>query len=354
VLRSRRRAVAALATGVVTAGVFFGVLPHVADLGDVWRLIRTLPAAEIAALLALTVLNLAPYAWLSQASLPGLRFGPALVVTQTSTAVANTVPAGGGVGVGVTYAMYAHYDFDPTAIALSITTTGVANLFVKFAMPAVAAVLLAVAGDAPSWTWHAARIGVALTLVTVLFVWAVLAERPSARAVVRSGARLVARARGRDRDAAAHAAEERLALVDHDAAALFRPRGLLILLLAVVSHLALYVLFAACLAAVSVDLPVSVSFAVFAVVRLGLAVPVTPGSVGVAEAGYAAALVSSGAAAEPAVAAVLLFRAASYLVPIPVGAACWLVFRQGVGRTRGARVADPLVLGARGDGTPSR
>jgi hypothetical protein len=91
--------------------------------------------------------------------------------------------------------------------------------------------------------------------------------------------------------------------------------------------------FAGCLAALGGRVPIAVSFAVFAVVRLGLAVPVTPGGVGVAEAGYAAALVAAGAAAEPAVAATLLFRAASYLLPIPLGLGCWVAWRRRTGRT---------------------
>jgi uncharacterized protein (TIRG00374 family) len=319
--------IATALTAVVVVAAFAGVLPRVADLHGVWPLIRGLPAERIAALTALTIVNLFTFAALTVASLPGLRFGAAFVVTQVSTAVANTVPAGGGVGVGVTYALLSGYGFPPSPIAVSVTTTGVANLFVKFAMPAVAAALLAVSGDAPGWVWHAARIGAVLTLLTAAFVRSVLAERGGvARRLVRAVARGVARVRRRDPVAAARTADATVAGARRDAAALFRPRGAVILGLATVSHLALYVLFVACLAAVHVRLPLSVSFAVFAVVRLGLAVPVTPGSVGVAEAGYAAALVSAGATAEPAVAAVLLFRAASYLVPIPVGLGCWLAF----------------------------
>jgi len=108
----------------------------------------------------------------------------------------------------------------------------------------------------------------------------------------------------------------------------FRARGPWVAVAAVVSHVALYALFAACLAATGAGIGLALSFAVFGVIRLGLTVPVTPGGVGVAEAGYAAALVGAGAEADPAVAAVLLFRAATYLLPIPIGLACWLPFRR--------------------------
>lgn len=325
----RKRVVATVVTALVVLVAFVGVLPRVADLGAVWRLVAGLPAPVVAGIAALAVFNLVTYPLLSMASLPGLTFGQAFVVTQASTAVANTVPAGSGVGVGVTYAMYGGYGFDSGAIALSVTSTGLANAVVKFVMPAVAAVVLVVSGDAPPWAWNAARVGVLLLAVTLVLLWAALRGRRFAVGIVRWVAGTVARVRHRDRAAAARAGEKWLATLVQDAASSFRVRGPLVAVAAVVSHLALYALFAACLAATGAGLGIALSFAVFGVVRLGLTVPVTPGGVGVAEAGYAAALVGAGAAADPAVAAVLLFRAATYLLPIPIGLACWLQWRRG-------------------------
>ena len=298
---SRRRLVASLGTGAVVAVAFAGFLPRVGDLGDAWRVVRGLSPGWTLTLAGLALLNLATYPWLSMASLPGLRFWPALVVTQTSTAVANTVPAGAGVGVGVTYAMYGRYRFDRSAIALSITTTGIANTAVRFAMPLVAAGWLAVAGDAPGWAWHAALIGAAAAVVCTAAVWIVVT-----------------------RPALVTWAEQRLGPIRRDARALSGRRGWLIVGTAVVSHLALYALFLACVAATGAAIAPGTAFAVFATVRLGLSIPVTPGGVGIAEAGYAAALTGVGIPGAPAVAAVLLFRAASYLLPIPLGLACWL------------------------------
>ena len=328
----RKRVVATVVTALVVLVAFVGVLPRVADLGAVWRLVVDLPAPVVLGLLALAVFNLATYPLLSMASLPGLTFGQAFVVTQASTAVANTVPAGGGIGIGVTYAMYGGYGFDSGAIALSVTSTGLANAVVKFLMPAVAAVALVVSGDAPPWAWNAARIGVLLLVVTSVLLWAALRGRRFAVGLVRRVAGLVARVRRRDRAAAAKAAERWLATLVKDAAASFKARGPWVAIAALVSHLALYALFAACLAATGAGIGLALSFAVFGVVRLGLTVPVTPGGVGVAEAGYAAALVGAGAAADPAVAAVLLFRALSYLLPVPIGLACWLLWRRSAAR----------------------
>jgi uncharacterized membrane protein YbhN (UPF0104 family) len=67
----------------------------------------------------------------------------------------------------------------------------------------------------------------------------------------------------------------------------------------------------------------------FAFVRLISAIPITPGGLGVVELGLTAAL-SSGATstvATQAATAVLIYRALSYLLPIPIGAGCYIFWR---------------------------
>jgi hypothetical protein len=51
---------------------------------------------------AMTV-NLVTYWLANMAALPGLGLGHAAVLTQTTTSVANTLPAGGAIAVGLTY-----------------------------------------------------------------------------------------------------------------------------------------------------------------------------------------------------------------------------------------------------------
>ena len=52
-------------------------------------------------------------------------------------------------------------------------------------------------------------------------------------------------------------------------------------------------------------------------------VPITPGGLGVVEAGLTTWLVLSGVGAHEAVVATLLYRLASYWLPIPLGALAW-------------------------------
>jgi uncharacterized protein (TIRG00374 family) len=57
------------------------------------------------------------------------------------------------------------------------------------------------------------------------------------------------------------------------------------------------------------------------------ALPITPGGIGVMELGLAGALIAAGGAHAEVVAAVLVYRTMSFLLPLPVGAITYFVWR---------------------------
>ena len=69
--------------------------------------------------------------------------------------------------------------------------------------------------------------------------------------------------------------------------------------------------------------------AAFSFVRLISALPVTPGGVGVVELGYAASMTigMDDLTSAQVVAAILVFRAITYLLPIPLGLASYVIWR---------------------------
>ena len=96
-----KRVVQALISLAIVVGIFAGVMPLIADYGDVFDTIRAMTSLEIGSLLVVGLWNLATYWFVLVAALPGLRLREAAVVNQASTAVSNTLPAGGAIGVGV-------------------------------------------------------------------------------------------------------------------------------------------------------------------------------------------------------------------------------------------------------------
>jgi uncharacterized membrane protein YbhN (UPF0104 family) len=70
------------------------------------------------------------------------------------------------------------------------------------------------------------------------------------------------------------------------------------------------------------------AFAVYAFSRLLSAVPITPGGVGLIDLGYIGGLTAfSGQEKAAIVAAVLLFRALTYALQIPIGAFTYIIWR---------------------------
>ena len=87
-----------------------------------------------------------------------------------------------------------------------------------------------------------------------------------------------------------------------------------------------FLLFRLCLEAVGVHMSWSHAFAAYAVGRLLTTVAVTPGGIGVAEAGAAAVMIALGVPGEGTAAAVTLFALYSYLLEIPFGALAAVVW----------------------------
>src|SRR5204863_5885009 len=101
----RRRVIGIVVAVVVVGGVFLFVLPKIADYGAVWETIRALTWEQIAVLGVAVVINIITFAPPFMATLPGLGFLRALVLTQASTASTYIAPGGAAVGMGISYAM---------------------------------------------------------------------------------------------------------------------------------------------------------------------------------------------------------------------------------------------------------
>jgi uncharacterized protein (TIRG00374 family) len=98
-----------------------------------------------------------------------------------------------------------------------------------------------------------------------------------------------------------------------------------------VSHLSLFLVLLIALRDVGVsqrDVTVGEALAVFAFVRLLTAIPVTPGGLGLVELGLAAGLTAAGGVETEVVAAVLVFRGLTYVLPIPFGVVTYLYWQR--------------------------
>jgi uncharacterized membrane protein YbhN (UPF0104 family) len=314
----------------IVVAIFAFAIPRIADYSAVWTTVTDLTWLELATLVVAMVFNLVTYWLQNMSAMPGLSFGQAAVLTQTTTSVANTIPAGGAIAVGLTYSMLRSWGFDRPAIALYVGVTGIWNVFLKLGLPVIALAALAVTGQANGALVVASLIGLAVLAVAVCLFALALWKKELAR---RIGDRLGAMASSLGRPFhrppittwGEHAVDFR-----HRTIALVAKRWVPLTLTTIVSHLALYVVLLLSLRHVGIaEAHVSSLqvLAVFAFGRLIGALPITPGGLGVIELGYIGGLVAAGGPKPEVVAAVLLFRVLTYGVQIPLGGFTYAIWR---------------------------
>src|SRR6266540_5030174 len=134
--RSRTRMIVQGVLSLVLIVVIFYFLLKKIDLAQVWTAITDMTWLELTILGLLAVWNLCTYAFVWMSVTPGLSFWHAMVMTQSATAVTNTVPwAGPGIGVGMTYNMLGGWGYSRSRTTTPVLVSGVWNAFVKLGMP---------------------------------------------------------------------------------------------------------------------------------------------------------------------------------------------------------------------------
>ena len=107
----------------------------------------------------------------------------------------------------------------------------------------------------------------------------------------------------------------------------------------------------AALLAVGARPPLYVALLAYAAAQLLGQLPLTPGGLGVVEAGLTGTLALAGVAAAPAALATLAYRLASFWLPLPVGLIAWIWHRRRYGAARVRRRAVRSLSNAATDST---
>jgi uncharacterized membrane protein YbhN (UPF0104 family)/membrane-associated phospholipid phosphatase len=321
-----------VAVSVLLVGaIIWYVRGQFADIAEVRAVIGGLGAAGLAVLVLVAAWNLVTYWVVAVVATPGLRMPQAAVLTQSTTAVANAVPAGGAVAVGLTYTMLSSWGFSKSRSTLFVVVTGIWNNFIKLGMPVLALAILALQ-RAPGAGRTAAAVGglAALVAAVVVFTLVLRSEQFAARTGIVTGQwmsallRLVRRGPVHGWDLAVTKWRGRVI-------GLVRRRGLALTASALVSHVSLYVVLLVALRAIGVSqdqVGWAEVLAVFAFARLVTAIPITPGGVGVVELALIAGLTQAGGVAAEVVAAVLLYRLLTYVLPIVAGVGTYVYWRR--------------------------
>jgi uncharacterized protein (TIRG00374 family) len=315
---------------ILIVAIFYFLLRDI-SLGDVWAAIADMTWGELATLAVAAGWNLVTYAFVWMTVTPGLSFGRAMIMTQATTAITNTVPAGSAIGVGMTYAMLHSWGFSRSRTTIAVLVSGVWNAFAKLGMPVLALALVALQGSAGAGRITAALLGIAgLVAAIVVFALMLRSEHMAERVGVVSG-RVVSRLLALIRRPPVQGWEIATVKFRSRTVDLLEHGWFPITAATLVSHISLYLVLLACLRAVGVsDAEVGWAevLAVFAFARLATAIPFTPGGAGVVEAVLITGITAAGGDKAQVVAAVLVYRALTWGLPIVVGVGCLLWWRK--------------------------
>src|SRR5215217_3501046 len=326
-----RRLIGPLFSIALLVAVFFWFLPKFTSIADVWSSVQSMTWLEVGILLLAAVWNLVTYQFVVLSTMPGMTFGQATVSTETTTAVSNTVLGGAAISVGLTYAMNSSWGFSRSRTSVSLLVSGLFNNFAKLGLPVLALALLAF-HDAPSAGRVLAGLaGVAGLVLSIVALWLLMRSRESAARLGRVAGRwasAIIRPFGRPPvegwDKATTKFRDRTALLLH-------ARWHWITLATLVSHLSLFLVLLLALRFVGVDSD-QVSWiealAVFAFARLLTAVPFTPGGLGVIELALITGLSAAGGDRAMVAAGTLIFRALTFVLPIPLGLGTYIFWQR--------------------------
>lgn len=328
----RQQVIATVLTLLILVLVFVVVLPQFGDYAAAWDAIKTMGMWEIALIVAATIALIIVYVFPYPAALPGLKYKPAFYTRQTSFMISNVVPGGGAWGLAVQYGMLTSYGYGFAPASSTIGITSVWNSLVTLSLPVIALIGLTLSGQSSGAALAVTIIAGAAVILMIVVLALILKSEKHARTIgrwsdsaIEWSAHLVRRTV--DIDAEQAIVDFRTSIVD-----VVADRWLLITLANVGQQLAQFsILYMAVIALQGgVDGPITLieAFAAFAFGRLATFIPVPPGGLGTTDAIITALLTSFGLANNDALAATMVWRAATYFPQVIIGAITMLLWRR--------------------------
>ena len=317
--------------GVVVLAIWF--LLTSLQSGDWTSAVALITGTMVAASVVLGLVNLATNWPPIVVALPGLRVREAAVTNTAGAALSNTVPEGGAVATGLNYAMLRSWGFTLGDTTSEVLVTGTWSQLTKFILLALGLTAVVVQDWAPDGVEWLALGLVALVAVAVVILARILR---SAAFAARLGAwcdRVVARVRRRIHALPDPGLTEGLPLFRTQMVGLLRLCWGRLTATMVLSQLTVVLVLGICVRMQGLD-QATISWAVILVAWglvtfASLLIP-TPGGLGVAEVVLVGVLGHGLPDSDQAavLAAVLLYRIATFLVPIPIGLVTYLYWRQ--------------------------
>jgi uncharacterized protein (TIRG00374 family) len=327
----KQQIIAGIATIIILIIVFAGVLPQLGDYGAAWEAIQGMAAWELGMIGLATIAMIFIYALPFPAAMPGLAYWPAFKVRQTSFMISNTIPAGGAFGLAVQFGMLQSYGFGAAPSTATIGITSVWNTFVTLTLPVLGLLGLAIIGETNTEATTITVIAATVVVVGIVVFALILRSEELARriggwadAAIQWFAGLIKREISMD--ATAGILDFRNSIVH-----VVKARWIVITLANVGQQLAQFsILYLAVVALQGswVD-PIGPweALAAFSFGRLATFIPVPPGGLGTTDALITSILTNFGLDNNAALAATMIWRAATFFPQVVIGGITLIAFQ---------------------------
>jgi uncharacterized protein (TIRG00374 family) len=319
-----------VAIGIVVFGL---ILPRVVDVAAVNAVLATLSGTQLLALGAAGLLAYGANAGPAYLLVPGLSWPHAIGSDLAGRAVASIIP--GPTDVATRYVLYRQWEIPADTATSGIVVAALFETLSALALPAIAAIGVLMAGTdlRPTAVWLS--IGcIAVLLVVFAVLLAILRSASLARRLGELLEGAATRIWGLVHRRPPAGIVEGVFDIRERMGEVVSRHGALAYAAAVIAKLAWFVVLEIALWAVGVTpavLPPPAVLSAMAAVALVALIPITPGAVGVTEVAYVGLLtaVAGEQLVEEIAAAVVLFRAVQWFLPIPIGWALLLLMRGG-------------------------
>lgn len=322
-------------TLIVAAVVLYGVGPAVLEVFGAYRRLTDVDPAWWIALVATSAAGLWCMCAVQRLALNRPRWFPVVSSQLAGAAFSKVVPGGSAAAAALQARMLTQAGLPPATVATGLTAGALLLLEALAGLPLLALPAVALGRRIPDGLLQAAGVGLGVFVLLFALGGLLLMNDHVLRAIGR-GLR-AAQKKWRHGEARSDGLPQRL-FDERDmlrrslggawvqAVALAAGRWLF-------DFLSLY----AALLAVGARPPLYVALIAYSAAQLLGQIPLTPGGLGVVEAGLTGTLALAGVAAAPAALATLAYRLASYWLPLPIGLIAWISHRRryGVARLEG-------------------
>lgn len=317
----------------VAAVVLYGVAPAVLEVLGAYRRLTDVDPAWWIGVLAMSAAGTMCMCAVQRLALSDASWSPVVTSQLAGAAFSKVVPGGSAAAAALQARMLTRAGLPPAAVGTGLTAGALLLLGALAGLPLLALPAVLLGRRIPDGLLQAAGVGLAVFVVLFAVGALLLANDRVLRAVgrgLRTGDVRLRPGQARSDGLPERLFDERDILRKSlggawaQAVALAAGRWIF-------DFLSLY----GALLAVGARPPLYIALLAYSAAQLLGQLPLTPGGLGVVEAGLTGSLALAGVAAAPAALATLAYRLASYWLPLPVGLAAWMWHRRRYG-TEGA------------------